>query len=74
MFTFHVTGIDGNRQKWSFEGRTSDSGIGGFVAMTDVVMEKVFLALTEGRALYGKPGVACSGPYQIRTLRIEEIL
>ena len=36
-------------------------------------MQETFKALTLGKAIYGKPGVGCSGPYQIHRVMIEEV-
>jgi hypothetical protein len=36
-------------------------------------MEETFRQLTNGRAVYGEPGVGCRGPYGIRSLLIEEV-
>ena len=37
------------------------------------VLIQSFNALTHGKAIYGKPGVACKGPYDIRSVRVEQI-
>ena len=37
------------------------------------VMIQTFHALTHGKAIYGKPGVGCKGPYDIKSVRVEQI-
>lgn len=38
----------------------------------DIAMEESFHQLTNGKAVYGSPGVGCRGPYSIRRVLIEE--
>ena len=38
----------------------------------DIAMEETFHQLTNGRAVYGSPGVGCRGPYAIKRVLIEE--
>jgi len=39
----------------------------------DLAMRETFNQLTSGRAVYGKPGVGCSGPYDIHKIIIEQV-
>lgn len=44
-----------------------------FPELWDEMMKDTFNQLTNGRAIYGAPGVAgCRGPYSIRRILIEE--
>ena len=43
-----------------------------FVDTFREAMRDTFSQLTHGRAVYGSPGVGCSGPYSIQRLVIEE--
>lgn len=40
----------------------------------DLTMKDTFEQLTQGRAIYGQPGVGCRGPYAIKRVLIEEQL
>ena len=39
----------------------------------DTVMAEIFDQLTRGKAVYGKPGVGCDGPYQVIEFHIEQV-
>lgn len=39
----------------------------------DIAMEVTFHQLTNGKAVYGSPGVGCRGPYAIKRVLIEEV-
>jgi len=39
----------------------------------DRAMGETFTQLTKGKAIYGKPGVGCNGPYDIHRLVIEQV-
>jgi hypothetical protein len=68
---------------WKFEagGLTADGVAwhtsGEIEAVVTEVWERVmvhsFHALTNGKAIYGKPGVACKGPYEIKKVVVEQI-
>jgi len=45
---------------------------GELTSVFDMAMEEVFHQLTDGRAIYGKPGVGCNGPYNIKRVLIEQ--
>lgn len=72
------------RKQWRF--RISGSGAEGatfeasgsllcdFGESFDQAMQETFRQLTNGRAVYGSPGVGCRGPYDIRNVTIEQVL
>lgn len=39
----------------------------------DVIMKDAFHQLTQGKAVFGHPGVGCKGPYRIRRFYFEEV-
>jgi hypothetical protein len=44
----------------------------GDLTVFHAVMSEIFQQLTEGKAVYGQPGVGCKGPYTIKKIVIEE--
>jgi hypothetical protein len=68
---------------WKFEvGGTAADGVAWHTSGTceatvtelwDRVMAHSFHALTSGKAIYGKPGLACKGPYEIKKVVVEQI-
>jgi hypothetical protein len=39
----------------------------------NAAMADTFMQLTNGKALYGKPGIGCRGPYDILKISIEQV-
>jgi hypothetical protein len=72
-YKFTVGGIARGGQTWAVEGKVEgpDHG-GGFNAVVQDVMGQSFQAITEGRAVYGRPAETCQGPYQITKLLVEK--
>jgi hypothetical protein len=44
-----------------------------FSEVFDAAMTESFRQLTNGRAIYGSPGVGCRGPYDIQSVSIEQV-
>lgn len=66
-YTFEGTGGDG--QTWKTEGTVTCK----FLNVFDVAGAASFDQLTSGRAVFGKPGVGCRGPYDIHKVTIEQV-
>ena len=68
------------RYRYTIEGTSSHntwehSGViealpGLFPAVAMDAMRETFMALTKGKAVFGKPGVGCDGPYTATRLEI----
>jgi hypothetical protein len=58
-------------QTWTVEG-VLEATMGDFMDLSERAMRAAFEQLTQGKAVYGKPGVGCRGPYRIILLKIEE--
>jgi len=58
---------------WQTSGEVDIVERGNFPAVLDEAMLATFKQLTEGRAVYGKPGVGCRGPYTFKRVLIEEV-
>lgn len=67
-WTLEGTAADG--QSWATSGTLYDEP-GNFPAVVSAAMRASFIQLTQGKAVYGKPGLACNGPYTMKRLVVE---
>jgi hypothetical protein len=72
-YKYTVEGTAARGQTWSYSGEVSAPNVDFFTQAVDDALHDSMLALTSGNAVYGKPGVACRGPYCMMKLLIEEI-
>jgi hypothetical protein len=72
-YKYTVEGTAARGQTWSHSGEVSAPNAGAFTQAVDDAMRDSFKALTSGKAVYGKPGIGCRGPYCMMKLLIEEI-
>ena len=68
-WNYQVLGTDANGNTW----QTSGTLRADFSDVWTKVMLQTFHALTHGKAIYGKPHVTCEGPYDIKSLRVEQL-
>jgi len=68
---YTVAGNARDNQTWEVSG-TILIPPGGFRDAVDQVMRATFISLTHGKAIYGKPGLHCMGPYHFTKLVMEE--
>ena len=74
-YAFVVEGTAHDGQTWRTESQvTIDVAEHGFDDMVAIGMRLSFDKLTGGKAVYGKPGVGCRGPYEIDKITIERKL
>ena len=66
---YHVEGVGAEGATFECKGTT----LCEFQHTFTVAMEDAFHQLTNGRAVYGSPGVGCRGPYDIRKITIEQV-
>jgi len=71
-FAYEVSGCAADDQTWTVRGTTT-ANRGDFALVPNVAMRETFAQLTNGKAIYGKPGIGCKGPYRINRLLIEEV-
>lgn len=70
MINYTVKGTAGDEQSWTVSGSVPHD-IGAENALNGV-MRDAFLQLTNGRAVFGQPGVGyCRGPYKIKRVELE---
>jgi len=70
MYRYEICGTGNGGQSWKTQGTLE----GRFPDLTGKAMRESFIQLTQGKAIYGKPGVRCHGPYHITKFLIEEAL
>jgi len=68
-YSFKIEGSAADGQSWSASGNIYCEFGNAF----NVAMAQTFDQLTNGKAIYGKPGVGCRGPYDIHRVTIEQV-
>ena len=71
-YEYQIEGSGAGGQTWSTAGSIEVTGRGDFMNAVTEAMRGSFVLLTDGKAIYGHPGVGCSGPYSITKLIISE--
>lgn len=69
-YTYEIEGSGADGNAWKTTGEVS--GTPDPISALETAMYQTFEALTNGKAVYGKPGVGCSGPYTIRRVVMEK--
>jgi hypothetical protein len=69
-YTYTVAGTAADEQTWEITG-SIEATQGNFPLVFNHAMKETFTGLTNGKAIYGNPGIGCSGPYEIVRLVIE---
>lgn len=67
-YSFNVDGHGAEGQTFHTQGTT----LCEFQHVFNIAMEETFHQLTNGKAVFGCPGVGCRGPYSIKRVVIEE--
>lgn len=70
-YRYRMEGVASGEQTWKTEGEVSIDELGDFPSVLQKAVVQSFNTLTRGRAVYGQPGVGCSGPYGITRCVIE---
>jgi len=70
-FTYTLEGMARNDQTWSVSGEITVDREGEFSRAMLEAQADAFRKLTGGRAVYGRPGETCAGPYRFSRLVIE---
>ena len=71
-YKYTIKGRASGGQQWQTEGEIADAG-NDLVIVFNRAMESSFHQLTNGQAVFGKPGVGCKGPYSIQSALIEKL-
>jgi len=70
FYVYTLTGLASNGQPWTTHG-TIEALPGEFPAVCTKALSQSFAQLTRGEAVFGSPGVGCTGPYTIGSFLIE---
>ena len=70
-FIYTISGSAADGQTWETKGDV-EVPAEHFPEVANIALAETFATLTQGKAVYGKPGVGCNGPYRIRRMVIEE--
>jgi hypothetical protein len=70
-YTLEGTAADG--QTWCSSGEVYTENEGDFPLALQDAQRRAFQQLTQGKAVYGIPGIGCRGPYKITKLIVERI-
>jgi hypothetical protein len=70
MFRYTIAGEAARGQSWEVTGLVEVMP-GGFDAAILVTLREMFQQLTNGEAVFGKPGLGCDGPYAITKYLLE---
>jgi hypothetical protein len=68
-YSYTVNGSAAGDQTWETSG-TVELPEADFHAAVETVLRESFMKLTDGKAIFGKPGVGCNGPYSITRFTI----
>lgn len=73
IYQFEINGTAAQGQTWQHSGRVEDTE-NDLIGVVEAAMIETFLQLTSGKAVFGRPGVGCIGPYEITKLTLEREL
>jgi hypothetical protein len=65
LYTFKIKGSAADKQTWEVEGQAEFLNPGEVSELWSIALKHAFAQLTQGKAVYGKPGEGCRGPYVI---------
>lgn len=69
-YDFEVKGTAAGEQEWTTTGTVETQNAGEFPQMLNLALMQSFQNLTQGKAVFGKPGVGCRGPYGVTSFLI----
>lgn len=71
IYKWSMSGTAAQGQTWATEG-TLEKSAGEFSTLLFDAMAETFQRLTQGKAVFGQPGVGCRGPYAVKRFTVEE--
>jgi hypothetical protein len=71
-YKFEMEGTAAGGQTWKTSGDIDDNA-NDLVAVFDTAMRKTFHQLTSGKAVFGKPGIGCAGPYDVQRFVLTQV-
>lgn len=73
IYTFTVSGTDSVGKGWQTQTKHPVDGVPDFEKIFARGMAESFAMLTGGKAVFGEPGIGCTGPYDITKIVIEQL-
>jgi hypothetical protein len=70
-FLYTVAGIAADGQTWNCADAVEVETDKQFVETVNKVLRDCFVKLTKGEAVFGRPGLGCSGPYRVTAMNIK---
>jgi hypothetical protein len=70
-YSYQVHGRGAEDQTWFTRGVLTAEAEGNFPEMPGLALRESFAQLTNGKAVFGQPGVGCKGPYRVTKMVIE---
>jgi len=70
IYCYTTAGIAARGQSWKVTGEVEDKDH-DLMAVVQEAMKETFGKLTQGKAIYGQPGVGCQGPYSVIRFSVE---
>jgi hypothetical protein len=70
QYFYRMTGTAAQGQTWETTG-SIELRAGEFPDCAGVALQDSFLKLTDGKAVFGHPGLGCSGPYQVTEFAVQ---
>ena len=72
-YKYEIHGSAAHGQTWGVTGVVETQEQGDFMLTPNLAMRDAFGQLTQGKAVYGHPGVGCVGPYRVTRMVIEKL-
>lgn len=72
VYHFEIEGAAADEQTWKTSGDITDTN-NAIMDVFDTMMRMSFEQLTKGKAVFGKPGAGCRGPYDITRVTLQRI-
>lgn len=69
-YNYFIAGTAAHGQTWHASGTVADVQ-NDIPSVVNEAMRQTFLKLTNGKAVFGQPGVGCQGPYSINMVMLE---
>ena len=69
IWSYTISGLAGGGQTWETSGTVVNDAVNAF----SDALEESFRQLTNGKAIFGKPGLGCHGPYTILKVTFQKI-
>ena len=70
-YKYQLNGTAAEGQTWQANGIVETEKLGDWLKTPSLALKDAYDQLTHGRAIYGKPGVGCRGPYRMTRLVID---